>query len=181
MVEDVAFVDNVVRHSGAGVNILGIDDNQRAGSARTRRVMLHNNLFVDFGSGWGGNGTWLQILNGTTDVIIENNTALQSGNVITADGAPHQRFVFRANISVHNDYGIVGTGTGPGASTLNAYFPGAVVKDNVFIGGDPASYPRGNLFAPSLEQVFADSSFLAPQARYSGAGARGLAGLETLP
>ena len=50
-VEDVLFVNNVVRHVGSAINMLGRDDNYP--SQQTRRILIRDNLFVDVGGRWG--------------------------------------------------------------------------------------------------------------------------------
>ena len=75
------------------------------------------------------------------------------GTIITAEGPPHRDFVFTGNIVSHNTYGIAGTGVGTGSQALDALFPGAVVRRNVFVGGSAAQYPRDNFFVRSWAQV----------------------------
>jgi hypothetical protein len=156
VIEDVTFVGNVLRHSAAGINILGRDDIHSSRPAR--RIVIRNNLFEDLGGPrWGGSGILFQLLNGAAQVVIEHNTALQTGNIIMAEGRPHEGFVFRANIAPHNLYGIIGAGTGSGSVTLERHFPRAVVEHNVIAGAGANRYPRNNSFPASLEDVgFAD-------------------------
>lgn len=163
VVEDVAFVNNVVRHSAAGVYILGHDDNWPSGQAK--RIRIANNLFDDIGgTTWGGGGTLLQLIGGPVDVVVDHNTGFHTYNVIMAEGVPQQRFVFSNNIVQQNQYGIIGTGTGPGLPTLSTYFPGAVVTGNVIVGGDKASYPPKNYFPATLNDVrFAEDLHTAPR------------------
>jgi hypothetical protein len=150
-VEDVTFVNNLVRHAGAGINILGRDDIHQ--SRETRRIAIQNNLFVDIGGRWGG-GRLFQLLDGVSDVRIVHNTALQTDSILWAgDGAPHSRFTFANNIVAHNQYGIIGSHTGPGRQTLDRYFPGATIRRNVLIGAKPDSYPRDNFFPASLAEI----------------------------
>ena len=152
VVEDVIFEDNVVRHSGGGISMHGRDDNHP--SQQTRRILIRNNLFEDIdGSRWGGGGTLLQIINGTTDVVFERNTAFQSGSIIVTEGAPQVRFVYRLNLTPHNEYGITGAGTGTGGATFDRFLPRAVVEKNVIVGGSASHYPRGNFFPRSLDDV----------------------------
>jgi len=170
-VEDVTFTNNVVRGVGAGVNILGRDGGPPGRSGLTRRLQIANNLFEDVGKGWGGSGILFQVLEGASDVVIEHNTALQSGAIIMAEGTPHERFVFRDNIVLHNEYGINGSGTATGSSTLQTFFPNAMVKGNVIVGGAAARYPAGNAFPANPAQVgFKDAAHddysLAPKSRY---------------
>ncbi len=151
VVEDVVFSNNVVRHAGGGINILGLDDNHP--SQRTRRLAIRGNLFVDIGGQWGA-GRLFQLLNGTEDISIDHNTAFQTGSLLFGgDHAPHVRFVFEGNIALHNEYGITGSGTASGTSTLERFFPGSRVRDNVIVGGDAGRYPRDNFFPSTLEEA----------------------------
>jgi hypothetical protein len=175
VVEDVTFVSNVVRHTGSGVNILGHDEHHP--SQQTKRISIVNSLFEDVGgSRWGGDGRLFQLLAGTADVVIEHNTAFQTGSIVTADGEPHVRFVYRYNIAPHNEYGIVGDGTPPGMPTVARYLPGAIVKHNVIVGGPSGSYPPDNFFPGSLDGVrFVDRANrdyrLGASSRYTRVGA----------
>lgn len=156
VVEDVQFVNNIIRHSGSGVNVLGHDDNHR--SQETKRILIRNNLWEDIGGErWGGRGILFQMLEGTSDVNIEHNTGIQLGYTLLSTGPPHRRFMFRHNIAPHNEYGIYGTDVGVGVAALDAYFPDAVVTDNVLAGGEARRYPEGNVFPDSIDAVpFAD-------------------------
>ena len=152
VVEDVTFANNVVRGMTSGVNMHGRDTNHP--SQPTRRIVIRNNLFADVGGPrWGGEGRLFQIVNGTASIVIEHNTALHAGTIITAEGPPHRDFVFTGNIVSHNTYGIAGTDVGTGSQALDALFPGAVVRRNVFVGGSAAQYPRDNFFVRSWAQV----------------------------
>ena len=150
VVEDVTFSNNLVRHVSAGINVLGRDDNQP--SRQTQRIAIRNNVFLDVGGRWG-NGRLFQLLNGTSGVAIDHNTAMQTGSVLFADGEPNARFVFQNNVMPHNEHGITGSGTGPGNGSLERYFPGAVVRRNVLVGGMPRQYPRDNFFPASLGEI----------------------------
>jgi hypothetical protein len=170
-VEDVTFTNNVVRHTGSGVNVLGTDDAAPSGPAR--RIAIRNNLFDDVGGErWGGGGRLLQMLNGVADLAFEHNTCLHTGNIVTAEGRVHTGFVFRDNIVLQNDYGVSGAGKASGRSSLEAFFPGARFVRNVIVGGDAAVYPPGNFFPRSIDQVgFMDRGRgdyrLGPSSRYS--------------
>ncbi len=174
-IEDVTFANNIVRRTASGINILGRDDIRP--SQLARRITIKNNLFEDVGGQRWGGGTLFQILNGASQVAIENNTALQTGSIIVAEGPPLEGFVFRRNIVAHNAYGIIGTGTAPGTGTLEKYFPGAVIEGNVIAGGDGSRYPRGNHFPGSLTEVrFTDQAAgnyrLADGSRYKKGGGK---------
>ncbi len=152
-VEDVTFVNNIVRHTASGINILGRDDNQP--SEQTKRISIKNNLFVDVGGPrWGGGGRLFQLLRGTANVVIDHNTAFQTDHIVLADGEPHAGFVFRNNIVPHNETGVFGSGERPGLSTLRRYFPGSVFLKNVIVGSWPSSqYPPDNMGPPSFDAV----------------------------
>jgi hypothetical protein len=155
-VEDVTFRYNILRNTGAAFNLLG-EDNAGA-SGRMRRVKISDNLIygVD-GRVWGGNGLFLQIGNAPEEVIVEHNTVVQAGNIITVYGGTRdspavvEGFVFRNNIALHNAFGIIGTGMAMGTPTLTAYFPRATISRNVMAGGREARYSGDNLF-PELDR-----------------------------
>ena len=176
-VEDVTFVNNIVRHAAAGISMHGRDNNQP--SQRTKRILIRNNLFEDVGDPrWGGGGRLFQILDGIANLVIEHNTAVQTGNIILAEGAPHEGFVYRDNITPHNEYGMIGTGTPPGNPTIERYFPRAVIEKNVIVGGRGGQYPGRNFAPGSLADVgFVDPARgdyrLADGSRYKKAGTEG--------
>jgi hypothetical protein len=149
---DITFTNNVIRNSAAGINVLGRDD--LFASDQTQRVLIKNNVFENIGGPrLGTNGRLLQLISSATDVIFDHNTAMGTGNVITAAGGDTLNFVFRNNIVPHNDYGVIGDGTGVGNSTLTAYFPGSQFVRNVLAGGNAAAYPADNFFPASLSGV----------------------------
>jgi len=151
VVEDVTFVNNVVRHVAAGMNLLGRDDIHRSQPAR--RIAILNNVFLDVGGIWG-KGRLFQLLDGVEDVTIEHNTAAHGDGIIWAgDRTPHRGFVFQNNIVIDNGAGIVAEGTGGGRPTLDRYFPGGVVRRNAIVGGSADRYPPDNFFPASLQQI----------------------------
>jgi hypothetical protein len=82
-------------------------------------------------------------------VAITNNTAERAtgGIVFGGDHDPHTHFVFQNNLMPDNGAGFVGSGTGVGRGSVDLYFPGAVIRGNVFIGGKPEEYPPDNNFS----------------------------------
>ncbi|MFL6213167.1 MAG: hypothetical protein ACJ74J_04655 [Blastocatellia bacterium] len=153
--EDVTFTNNIMRRAAGGINILGRDNNNPSGQAR--RLLIRNNLFEEIGGPqWGGNGRFLQITE-TDGVVVDHNTVLHAGNIITAYGKPNASFVFTNNLMAHNEYGIMGDGTSMGLLTIRQYFPDGVFKKNVIAGGRSAVYPPDNFFPASLDEArFAD-------------------------
>jgi hypothetical protein len=159
VVQDVIFVDNVVRGAGSGMQISGRDD--RGPSGQTRRVIIRNNLFEDIdGKAWGGDGRLFTLLRGTEGVVIEHNTAFPATTIIMAEGPPHTGFVFRNNVTLHGANGIKGSGVASGEPTLHALFPGARVEGNVFIGADVPRY-AGNVAVGEMR----DAGFVDPERR----------------
>jgi hypothetical protein len=179
VIEDVTFANNVVRHTGSGVYLLGFDDNYP--SQQMRRVMIKNNLFEDVGGArWGGRGRLFQLIRGAADVVIEHNTAFQTELIIGADGAPpHRGFVFQNNIAPHNEHGVFGSDKSTGLPSLLHYFPGFVFAKNVIVGNPvPTRYPPDNFSPRSFAAVgFVDQARgnyrLADRSPYRRAGTDG--------
>jgi hypothetical protein len=162
-VEDVRFRDNVVRHVSAGVSVLGHDSPNLSGTAQG--IEVSDNLFSDLdGRDWGGNGEFLLVGDGPSDLVFERNTILQSGNILSVYGGSADRpaavrgFVFRDNLVRHNAYGVHGNDRGVGSDTLDAYFPGSAFAGNVIGGGSARQYPADNRFlsAAAFDRLFAD-------------------------
>ena len=151
VIEDVIFADNIVRHAAGGMNLLGRDYNYP--SQQMQRVSIVGNLFYDVGGNrWGDNGRFLQITE-TVDVRVDQNTVMQTSNLISAYGVPNQRFVFTNNIAPHNDYGIFGAGSSAGNQTIDQYFPGTKLKKNVIVGAQASRYPKKNFYPAALDDV----------------------------
>ena len=153
MVRDVTFTHNIVRHTSSGVNILGTDDLRP--SLQTKRITIRDNIFDDVdGNRWGGSGRLFQLLDGAADIVIEHNTAFQTGDVLIGEGDPTHGLIFRNNVAPHNQYGVGGSNTfGNPPQALATYFPGVVFQKNVLIGGQPQNYPADNFFPPTVAEV----------------------------
>jgi predicted outer membrane repeat protein len=182
VVRDVTFANNIVRHSGGGVNAQGSDNLHP--SQPTQRILIQNNLFDDISNNtWNGTGTFLQVTDGGSDIVVDHNTVLQSGNIITATYSsalvPASSFVFTNNIVSNNQYGVFGDyGVGIGTTAISAYFPGSSFARNAIVGGLASNFPDNNYFPSSLAAVgFVDSAnhnyALAPGSPYVRAGTDG--------
>jgi hypothetical protein len=150
-VEDVTFRYNIIRNVAAGFNLLARDDGGASGTLR--RVRIAHNLIIGVDRGdWGGNGNFMLVGQGPSEIVVEHNTVMQTNNVMMIYGgsrdAPSvgERFVFRDNIARHNANGVIGQGLAVGTDSINAYFPGAVFLRNVLAGGRSSRYPPDNLF-----------------------------------
>jgi hypothetical protein len=168
----------------AGFNVLARDNAGDSGTAR--RIRIADNLVYGVDrQQWGGNGAFLLIGQGPSEVVVEHNTILQSGNVLTAYGgtrespAEAEGFVFRNNLAFHNASGVIGDGRGIGTATLSVYFPGARFEQNVLAGGNASRYPGGNMFpdVTKFEQQFVNYAAgdfrLRPDSEFRRAGTDG--------
>jgi len=173
VVQDVTFSHNIVRRAGNGVNVLGHDNNATA--EPLRRLLIRDNVFTDLTIDI--DVRLFQIVDDAADVTIDHNTAFQVGPTMLADDAPSTGLTFRNNI-VPETKGFVGSGTGAGLPTLNAYFPGYVYQRNVQPGANALVYPADNFFPATLADVgFVDLAGgnyrLAASSPYKGAGTDG--------
>ena len=153
-IENIRFVNNVVRHAGNGINLAGMDDEHQ--SQRARGVVIRGNTFDDIDGGtWGGSGDFLRLGAGPIDVVVEDNVVSQSGKMIDVYPGKHAKeapgFVFRGNLLRHNRYGVKGPGATVGLATLRAFFPDAVFTGNTIAGGKASDYPPGNRFVTAAE------------------------------
>jgi uncharacterized repeat protein (TIGR01451 family) len=182
VVQDVTFINNIIRHSGGGIDMHGRDDISPPPSAiPSRRFKIANNLFEDIDSARWGNATGMlfQIVSGVGDLTIDHNTAIQSGNIAVADVLPpSENFVFTNNLMPNNEYGFFGSGQGQGIPALDYYFPGAVFKKNAIVGGSANLYPADNFFPATFAEIgfvnFSGGNYrLAPSSPYRNAGTDG--------
>ena len=160
VVNDITFTNNIVRHAGGGVNILGHDDLDTsipANLIQAKRILIQGNLFIDINSAtWGGDGRFVQLLLGASSVVVNHNTAFQNGNVLTfaTMGWTFPNFVYQNNITSHGSYGVIGDSTAPGTPTLSTYAPGYMFTSNVIEAspsGEP--YPANNFFPATWAEV----------------------------
>ncbi|HYH84250.1 MAG TPA: hypothetical protein VEX60_02140 [Pyrinomonadaceae bacterium] len=170
-IEDVLIQNNIVAHAPNGLNILGRDTSQPSGRGRGVRVV--NNLFVDIdGKRWGGDGEFLK-LSDMPGVVVDHNTVLHTGNVLTIYGPASEGLVFTNNLLPHNSYGLIGQDRASGTDTLRAYAPGAIVRRNLIAGADARAYPSDNFYPTKLAKMdLADLAggdySLAPGSAYRG-------------
>jgi len=149
--QDVTIVNNLIRHSGSGINLLGRDRNQLG--IQMQRVLVRNNFWDDInGVRWKAEGKFLQISD-APDVVVDHNTVLQTGSLIMTYGAPSRNFVYTNNIAYNNQYGVKGDDAGSGNGTITRYFPGAMFVRNILIGGNSRDYPTGNWFPKTFAEV----------------------------
>ncbi len=151
VVKDITVTNNIFRHSAAGIDITGTDDNP-VGSGVGSGFTIRNNIFQDISGAWGGDGRLFQITGGAHDVTIDHNTAFQTGFIMVFDNGTSYNVNYTNNIS-NIGSGVVGNGSAEGTSTLYAYMGGGQLTGNVMIGGNAGRYPAGNYFPSSVDQV----------------------------
>jgi hypothetical protein len=175
-VEDVRFRGNLVRDSGAGVVILGIDS--PFPSRQTNHIDIRDNLFEGIDKSWGGDGTVLLLTDRPRDIVVDHNTIIQgdSSALVKMGSGRVDGFTFTNNVASHGTYGIVGSDHTTGMDSINAYLPGADIRANVIAGGNARVYPPGNLF-PTIDEwrqqfvAFASRDYhLGPSSPWRAAG-----------
>jgi hypothetical protein len=179
VVQRVTFQNNIVRHTAGGVNILGVDNNFP--SLRTNHIFVLNNVFDDLTSAtWGSGSRPFQMGGGADTVIIDHNTVVTTDSAILwLYGAPSTSTLYTNNMSAHNSYGILGSGSSPGTASINTYLPGGVVTGNVLAGGSASKYPAGNFFPTvsawqsNFVNYAAGDYRLTAASAYNGAGTDG--------
>jgi hypothetical protein len=163
VVEDVVFQHNVVRNSGAGVNILGYDYPHT--SLQTRNVQIRDNLLYGLSKSLGGNGWGFLVGEGPRAVIIDHNTVDFDGTTLLyfyggTSSAPRliAGFQFTNNATRHNAYGIAAAFTSYGTPALDLYCPDAIVRGNWISGASTSRYPSRNRFDTPFETAFVSAS-----------------------
>jgi len=177
-VQDVTFIHNIVRHSTAGVQLMGWDNLYP--SQQLQRVLIQHNLFLNIGefpdSVYGVyTGMLFNVWDGPADLTIDHNTTFQTAlplYAMTHIASYWPGTGFRYTNSITN------SAAGNWTTWLNTYFPGAVFTNDAMIGGTAGSYPAGNFFPASLDSVgFANLAggdyHLAPTSPYKNAATDG--------
>lgn len=184
-IQDVNFENNIVRNSGAGFNILGLDtqlDGTCAAdppcpSTRMERVTIHNNLLYnvdrqtyDSPGGSIPGGRCFQVDQGPIDLRITNNTCTGPavGPTVWLDGEASAGFVYENNIGEKQriatgfpfdvDGGIMGDALGEGNNAITTYTTSdRSVTGNVLAGSTSGTYSSypGNLF-PTIATLRTD-------------------------
>jgi hypothetical protein len=175
VVNNVTVTNNIIRHSAAGINFMGHDDDPM-GAGSSAGFLIQNNIWEDISSNWGGDGRLFQILNGVKSVTINHNTAFEEGFFAVFDLA------VSANVNFTNNIAYIGWGvassSGNGTAALTNFDKGAVFARNALIGGTANGYPTNNFFPASVSQVdfvnFAGGNYaLAAASPYKGKGTDG--------
>ena len=146
--KDVTFRYNRLRNCANGFNLAA---NPQGGVPMTR-VSIYDNVVEPLClAAVGGEGIPFQFLGPLTDMVVLHNTVQGSClNAITVDGGANVRTVLRSSYITHGQYGVKGSGTGDGTSTLNTYFLQSLWEDMAIVGGGSCTqYPAGQTTCPS--------------------------------
>lgn len=152
--QNITFRNNVVRHAGMGLNILGLDT--VGTTVQGHDMVISNNLFEDIGgSRWQDDGMWIK-LSSFNNLTLDHNTVFQTYDIILVYGPACTGFVMTNNVVPHNSYGIIGAGRMFGSDTISNYLPSSTIQRNVIPGatsGYPSYYPTNNYYPSALSGV----------------------------
>jgi hypothetical protein len=171
VVNDVKVTNNMFRHSAAGIDITGHDDD---GSGSASNFLIQNNVWDDINGNWGSDGRWFQATGGANNITIDHNTVFQTGFILGFDVGQEYNVNATNNIVLGGD-GVAGDGAGVGISALLAYDIGGTFTNNVLVGAASGQYPGGNFFPSSIDQIgfvnYAGGDYrLASNSPYKNAG-----------
>ena len=150
VVQDIEFTNNIVRHVAAGMKI----SRDPSDGIEVNNITVRNNLFDKIsGATYGGSGVFL-LLVGSYDITVDHNTIINDGAItLWPDSYQTPRLVFTNNVLIDNQYAIKGAGGTPGKGTIAKFFPSSQFFGGIYIGSDPALYPAGNFYPPSISAV----------------------------
>ncbi len=97
-------------------------------SGRTANIVVRNNLIET-------TGRPLQVLSGSEDVSIANNTLIAQSSALLCAGRVSPRFVYERNVTTHGQWGFMADRVGVGVpAVMSSCLAGATFNDNVLIG-----------------------------------------------
>ena len=190
----VLFEHNIIRHTPAGLSLLGLDypSGGTPRGVRMHDVTFRNNLFDDIDIHRWVVGTTITTakfaqINGVDRLTLDHNTVImpsQTGLVFFVGSYDSPEFVYTNNMSAHKSYGIKGEGTGMGKATLDAFTLNSQVTANVIAGASTTvanGYPTGNHFpaVTTWQAEFAD--YAGGDYRLRSTSAYAFAGVDGRP
>lgn len=162
--QHITIKNNIVRHAGTAVRVLGIDDPQNGTTVQGFDIKIINNLFDDITADWNGQyGSWMWAKN-INDLVIDHNTVFQSYWLVALDGpnlaGKMTGFAFTNNIAAHGGYGINGMVNGGlqvGDVAIANYLSNPTFNKNVFI--DPGQHQsQYTTYAPTSSNYWPASA-----------------------
>lgn len=187
---DVTMRRNLIRHTGAGINIHS-DPERPKPSVLVARVAITDNLILGLNSpDYPGIGKAFFLGGHIADLRIEHNTVTWSrgGLAVAYEGEPPEPFLRHrvANnlFATIGGIGLTGQALGYPAPVWAAWAPDGVMTGNVFAAGVAFAtgwwntYPAGNRLLVNDDSTFAPVGFaadwsLAPSSALRGAGTDG--------
>ena len=173
-IEDVEIRNNIINGAGAGINILGKDDNNLP-SQTLNHLNIVNNLFLNIGNGVfsDSGGYFFQISSGE-NVLIADNTSFNDGNTASFYGDLPKNFVMRDNIVGHGNYGIHGIDD-IRSPMAQQFFTNNVFVNNKNIPLNETVFPPNNFWVQDYKSVgfvnFEQNNYnLAPNSRFKAKG-----------
>jgi len=153
---DVWIRENIIRHAASGVMITDFNtDHPEYPTLYTQRVRFDNNLWEDISTSWGGDGRLIQVASGSgqlTAIKFYHQTGFAERTLITIASGVTQQFEFANIIVDHGLYGIHADDASE-QGALDLHMPGYLFAGNAVIGGAAASYPTGNFFPATMNNV----------------------------
>jgi len=136
-VENVTFKNNWVKNTAGGINFLGWD-NEGAPGQRGTTALISNNLFTTIGP-----EPWVEI-NGFYNVTIDHNTHFQTNSNLLFYNENSTGFVWKNDMTIYHDYGIVGFDSGGnsifGTPVFAVNAPGSIYSNNVIVGAAQSGF-----------------------------------------
>ncbi len=134
--EDIDIINNVLRETGSGINLLGSGQNSVTGI--TKRVHVSGNYISTNRAAYGGHGWILQVGRSPEDVELTQNTFEMPGSgqlVVVTDGVVDGLTITRNAVRPIGKYGIIGRANDSNQNRGNGfsiYAPGGTVTGNLF-------------------------------------------------
>jgi hypothetical protein len=180
-VENVTIRDNVIRHVGGAVAVLGFDTG--GPSQQSTNIAIVNNVFEDVRADYAFDVVRLVQFTEVAGLELRHNTFQLAGSfdILRTYGNPTTDFVYADNVIAY------GTGVwsecGLDQAALDCLLPGAVFSGNLILGAPADTLPADNSFAPDVASVgFVDWAggpadyhgyALAPGSTYEGTASDG--------
>jgi hypothetical protein len=184
VVRDVTFRYNMISDAPAGFSLLGSDD--IFSSQPTVNLVIEHNVIerIATDSTLGNTARFVQAKGPASGWRLSNNTVVGRPTLAVLFSAlpAMNDFTIRNNIFSRGSYGVVGTGTGEGTASLNAFAAGSPFVNNALFGPSvlaTANYPTSNWVLSDITKIgftsaTAPTDFrLSASSAYRGAGTDG--------
>jgi hypothetical protein len=148
---DVTIRKNIIRNSGAGINVAARGDNP-ATDTTARRVLISEVVMDNINvAPFSGDGRGVMLLNETYNVTVERTVMAGSlqASMMLDKGIGSPNAIFRDNVWARGSYGVVGTGSAPGTQSLTNSAPGFTWTNKLMVGASQSGYPTGTTWVSS--------------------------------